>query len=535
MTTAEYPVAIVGAGPVGLTTANLLGTYGVPCALIEQNAETSSHPRAQTIDDESMRTLQAIGCVERFQSLTLPALGSAYYDERGEQFARIGPGSKSYGFFKRNYMLQQQLDALLKEHLESFDCVTCRFGERLESFETHEDGATLHLSGGETLRCRYLVACDGGQSPIRKALGIQMQGWTYDQDWIVLDAIDDPDAEQISRFYCDPTRPTVSIASPNGGRRYEFMLLPGEEREGVLTDEHLAALLARFRPWEPEKITRRAVYTFHARIAERLRAGPVFLLGDAAHLTPPFAGQGMNAGLRDAHNLAWKLALVCTVGLPDRLLDSYETERRDPIWAMIQLAVAMGEFVMPVGAEQVALKSSVLKALERFPGARQWLFEMRFKPRPRYDAGLFAGLDGQPVEASLVGEMVPQPVVLDERARPQLLDALMGPGFCLLVQDDAGEAALERLGHEVWSALSPRRLRLRFDGAGPPAASPLRTARVPRAGEIEDAARNALHARPLRTHRGQVLLVRPDRYAAAACFAEDVDSFGEAVAAALAM
>ena len=228
MTAAEFPVAIVGAGPVGLTAANLLGTYGVPCVLIEQSPGTSSHPRAQTIDDESMRTLQAIGCAERFQSLTLPALGSAYYDEHGEQLARIGPGPRNYGFSKRNYMLQQQLDALLKENLGEMESVTCRFGARLESFEADGEGVTLWISGGETLRCRYLLACDGGQSPIRKALGIEMRGWTYDQDWIVLDAVDDPDTEQISRFFCDPARPAVSIASPNGGRRYEFMLLPGE-------------------------------------------------------------------------------------------------------------------------------------------------------------------------------------------------------------------------------------------------------------------------------------------------------------------
>jgi len=530
MSTTAYPVAIVGAGPVGLTVANLLGTYGVACVLIEQSPGTSTHPRAQTIDDESMRTLQAFGCAARFGELILPAAGSTYYDAQGEAFGQVGAGARNYGFFKRNYMLQQQLEALLVENLARHRAVTQRFGVRLDSFSLKDDRVALKLAGGETLHCRYLLACDGGQSPVRKALGIDMQGWTYDQDWIVLDAVDDPDTERVSRFICDPARPAVSIASPNGGRRYEFMLLPGEDRKDVLSDENLARVLAPFRPWDPTKITRRAVYTFHARIAERLRSGPVFLLGDAAHLTPPFAGQGMNAGIRDAANLAWKLAAVCRHGLPDALLDSYEAERRGPIRAMIQLAVAMGEFVMPVGEAQIALKASLLKSLERFPQARDWLFQMRFKPRPRYAAGVFVALDEQAVEASLVGEMLPQPLVIDASGRLLLLDESMGPGFCLLVQDDAGEAAVSNLDYPIWKVLAPRCLRLGFSARTAPANATLPFARIPAPGEINDAAANLLIARPFRTHRDQVLLVRPDRYVAGACFAQDMAGFSAILA-----
>lgn len=527
MRTEHFPVAIVGAGPVGLTVANLLAQYGVHAILIEKTPGTSLHPRAQTIDDESLRTLQTFGCAARFEPSLRPAQGSNYYDENGECFAQVGAGPKNFGFFKRNYMLQQQLDALLLTNLDSAPCIEQAFNTRLEEFSSDESGVELVLSDKRRVRCDYLVACDGGQSGIRKSLGIAMQGWTYEQDWIVLDAVDDPDTETISRFYCDPVRPAVSIASPNHGRRYEFMLLPGEDRDEALSDDHLAQLLAPFRPWDPDKITRRAVYTFHARIAEQLQHGRVFLLGDAAHLTPPFAGQGMNAGIRDAQNLAWKLGMVCGSGASSAILESYASERRGPIWAMIQLAVAMGEFVMPVGQEQVALKNSLLKSLERFPQAKEWLFQMRFKPKPRYQAGVFVDLGAQAVEASLVGEMLPQPRVLNATGDDCLLDDLMGPGFCLLVQDDDGQEVLAKLKHPVWAMINAKHLRLAFDRTIPTTIDELAVARVPQAPEIEDGAENFLAARPIRTHRGQVILVRPDRYVLGAFFPDEFDSFSE--------
>jgi len=525
--TEHYPVAIIGAGPVGLTVANLLGQYGVSAILIEKTPGTSLHPRAQTIDDESMRTLQTFGCAARFQPLVRPAQGSNYYDENGQCFAQIGAGPKTFGFYKRNYMLQQELDALLLTNLDSAPCIVQAFDTRLVQFSHDESGVDLALSDDRRVHCDYLIACDGGQSDIRKSLGIKLGGWTYEQDWIVLDAVDDPDKETISRFYCDPARPAVSIASPNGGRRYEFMLLPGEERDEVLSDDHLAQLLAPYRPWDRDKITRRAVYTFHARIAEHLQQGRVFLLGDAAHLTPPFAGQGMNAGIRDAQNLAWKLAMVCGSGAAPAILESYETERRGPIWAMIQLAVAMGEFVMPVGQEQVALKNSLLKSLERFPQAKEWLFQMRFKPKPRYQGGVFVDLDTQAVEASLVGEMLPQPKVLNASGDVSLLDDLMGPGFCLLVQDDDGERVLAQLKHPVWPMINATHLRLSFDRTTSTRFEEPAVVRVPQAQEIEGGAQNFQAARPIRTHRGQVLLVRPDRYVLGAFFPDELESFSE--------
>lgn len=509
----DYDVAIIGAGPVGLTCANLLGASGIRCLLVEQNTATPDHPRAQTLDDESLRTLQSFGLGEYFLEKTLTADGSEYYDDEGKVFARVGPGSENYGFPKRNYMLQQQLDETLLRNLGNYPAVTALFATQLTHFEQQQDCVRLDLLPMHekpfSATAAYMLACDGGRSSVRQALGINMTGRTYEQDWIVLDAIDDPDRSPVSRFFCNPARPGVSIASPNGGRRYEFMLLPGEQAEAMLQPASLAALLKPFRPYDEKKIIRKTVYTFHARIAERFRDRRIVLLGDAAHLSPPFAGQGLNTGIRDAHNVAWKIAAVVRGAAQADILDSYETERRAPTWSMIQLAVAMGDFVMPRSSEQQTLKTLLMQTLSRFPEARDYIFQMRFKPKPRYTAGLFLDLDEQAFENSLVGEMIPQPRVAGSAGKVRF-DDVLGAGFALLAQDEAAGRSIEQLRHPLWQRLQPRCVRLYHDRPSKPAESAL--AQVC----IEPAEKPT--ARPLLTHRDQLLLLRPDRYVLAAFF-----------------
>jgi 3-(3-hydroxy-phenyl)propionate hydroxylase len=517
--TLQCDVLVVGCGPVGMTVAALLGQQGISTIVVEQNPSICLHPRAQTIDDESMRTMQAIGIAARVADELTPAAGSGYYDADNHCFASIGPGPQNYGYAKRNYMLQQDLERQLLARLRELDCVALVFNETIVEISQDDEGVIAEAASGCFYQAHYTLACDGGQSSIRAALGIEMLGNTYERDWIVLDTIDDPDTECISRFICDPARPQVSIYSPRGGRRYEFMLRDGETREQVLTDEFLTALLAPYRDIDASQITRRAVYRFHARIASRLREGRVLLLGDAAHLSPPFAGQGMNAGIRDAHNVAWKIAGVLRHSFHADVLDSYDNERRGPIWAMIQLAVAMGEFVMPVGAEQLALTRSLMAALERFPEAHDWIFQMKFKPRPRYGNGLFIDLQRQAFEASLVGEMIPQPAVMDERGQTLLLDHALGNGYSLLAQDDAGERCVASLHSGLWSALAPSRVRLLQ--ADSPHSDVMEDYALPRYMLQADDD----YARPLRTHRDQILLIRPDRYVAGAFFPAQAGAF----------
>lgn len=504
----HVPFVVVGAGPVGLAVGNLLGQQGFKTLVIERNSTTVDHPRAIVLDDEGARTLQAIGAADDFLKHTIEGDGARYFGDDGECFGVVGAGPRNYGFAKRHFMYQPELERALVDNMGRFPTAKLRFSWSVVGINQDPSGVTVECAtpdGPRTIRCDWLLACDGGRSSIRQWLGIDFVGSTYEQDWIVLDLKSDPDHVNYSRFYCSTSRPAVSVPAPRGGRRFEFMLQDGEVGADMLSDDSLARLLAPYRPFRAEDVIRRAIYTFHARIAARLRLGRVLLLGDAAHLTPPFAGQGMNAGLRDAHNVAWKLGLVANGVADAAILDSYDQERRDPAWAMIQLAVAMGQLVMPKGAEQAGLRAMLLKMLESFPGAQDYFLQMKFKPAPRYAGGLFVDLDSQPYEASLVGQMLPQPVVRLASGKTVRLDEVLGGGFALIAQDDAGAVVMAKLTHPLWQKLAPTLVRLTPEGASATDATGIKTAvAVDR------------FVRPIRTHRDQILLVRPDRYVAGA-------------------
>lgn len=524
---ATYDVALIGAGPTGLVMAALLGQAGVRTLLIERSPSTSTQPRAIVLDDEGARTLQAFGMADTVLSHCLPGTGAVYCAADGTAMATVGSGAEDFGFTKRNFIRQPHMERLLAESLAGFPSVDARFSTEASALRQTADAVHLTLTdhdGQRDVSARYVVACDGGRSDVRQALGISLDGSTFAEDWLVVDTEEDLDTGCHARFICDPARPTVIVPAPHGGRRYEFMLLPGEDRETMVQPETVIALLKPYRACTPAQINRATVYTFHARIADRWRDGRIFLAGDAAHLTPPFAGQGMNAGLRDASNLAWKLAGVVTETLSEAILDSYEQERRGPCWAMIALAMTIGDLVMPTQPDQIALRNGLLQLAERFPPAKQFLFEMRFKPRPKLDSGLFFPATDDDAPGALNGAMLPQPRVTTAGGASVRLDDLLGTGFALIAGDVVGEQALSTLDHPLWDQLSPTRLRLCWNDAPLDPTSP----RVNRARP-----ENAAVARPLRAHRDQILLVRPDRYVLGACNPQDLATFTASIAALL--
>jgi 3-(3-hydroxy-phenyl)propionate hydroxylase len=514
----ETDVLIIGSGPTGMTLASFLGDYGISTTLIERNVGLVELPRAIVLDDEGARTMQAIGIMDTLSSEFVPSQGSRYLDEHGDSIAVTGSGSKEFGFEKRYFIDQPILEQFIAEGLQKKTSVKVHFSTSLLSIAQSEEGvfATVQCAekGVHTIKAKYLVGCDGGRSTVRELLDIEMVGDTYGQDWVVIDVINDPNSELYSKFICDPNRPTVIVPAPHGERRYEFMLLPGETREEMLSDEKLALLLSPYRSYNKAEIKRAVIYTFHARIASHWKEGNVFLAGDAAHLTPPFAGQGMNAGLRDVHNLGWKLAAVLSNKAHPKLLESYEDERRDPCWAMICLAATMGEIIMPMTDSQKAAKDFLMHSIEKFPSVKDFFFSMKFKPKPRFTKGTFIEIDSSVVPGSLVGAMMPQPKIALSEGRHQLLDDLTGNQFVILVQDDSCEHAVKSLTHELWRILSPRVIRLNWDNSNSSSAD------ITHVNVMEHEVVN-----DLRVHRDQILIVRPDRYIAGAVFPKDLATF----------
>lgn len=428
-------VAIAGAGPVGLTIANYLGQMGVSVVLIEKLESLIDYPRAIGIDDEALRAMQAVGLVDNVLPHTTPWHAMRFLTPKGRCFADIQPMTDEFGWSRRNAFIQPQVDAVLYDGLSRFPQVRCLFSREVEAFSQNSDGVTLNVKGSggerETVRADWLVACDGGASFIRRTLNIPFEGKTAPNQWIVIDIANDPLATPHVYLCCDPVRPYVSAALPHGVRRFEFMVMPGET-EAQLSEPHkMRQLLSKVLP-DPDNVEliRQRVYTHNARIAERFRVDRVLLAGDAAHIMPVWQGQGYNSGMRDAFNLAWKLALVVNGKAGEALLDSYQQERRDHAKAMIDLSVTAGNVLAPPKRWHGAVRDGISWLLNYLPPVKRYFLEMRFKPMPQYrDGALLAEGEGK---TSPVGKMFIQPKVTLETGQVTLLDEVIGARFAII-------------------------------------------------------------------------------------------------------
>ncbi|MFN3892410.1 MAG: bifunctional 3-(3-hydroxy-phenyl)propionate/3-hydroxycinnamic acid hydroxylase [Beijerinckiaceae bacterium] len=513
-------VAIVGAGPTGLTIANLLGKAGVKVIVIERNPTTVQAPRAVSIDDEALRTMQAAGIVDKVLENVALDYGYQYITPAGVVFAQVEPTAREYGWPRRNAFTQPELEATLREGLTRFPNVKIIFETCCENVKEDADGVTIHIKcqDGEmrNVRARYLAATDGGRSAIRKLIGAQMTGSTYRERWLIVDLKDTKERFRLTRVLCNPKRPTICLPGPDGRRRYEFMVHKGETDEFICTPEKVRELLAMFGPDADTPIVRRQVYTFHARMADRWNTRRIFLGGDAAHLTPPFAGQGMNSGVRDAHNLAWKLTCVVKGELGPGLLDSYFKERSPHAWSLIEMAVNIGKVMMPTSRVQAFLVQTAFRLMRFIPPLHDYYVQMKYKPKPYYKDGFILPDDGG---LNVVGRMQPQPLVerLD-RSRVKF-DELAGDGFALVAFGENAQTTLAACnGHDFGL---PRLARIavlphsmNIDRTADPAILAVRSVdeffeeRLPKSREI-------------------LLVIRPDRYAAAACDVTDVSKIAD--------
>jgi 3-(3-hydroxy-phenyl)propionate hydroxylase len=340
----------------------------------------------------------------------------------------------------------------------------------------------------------------------------------------VIDTVNDRHDQRYAMHHGDPRRPHVIVPGRDGFCRYEFLLLPGEANPGELVPfEFVRRLLEPYRPHvREEDVIRRTVYTFHALLAGRLQAGRCFLLGDAAHMMPPFAGAGLNTGVRDADNLAWKLAAVIAGQAGPRLLESYESERRPHSEAMVRLSVRLGRIMMTTSRRRARVRDAAIAAANLWPPSRRYLAQMRFRPQPDCLSGF--ALNEAPAERTRVtGRLLPQPTVLRADGRRALLDDVLGPGFSVLALGTAGAAAFGELEGRAWERLRPARVEVAPDDR-----SPARGAGWERVADLD-----GLLVRELAGQAGRLVLVRPDRYAAAVFRSAAAREVGEVLLALL--
>ncbi len=428
MHTEDVDVLVVGCGPVGALTANLLGMRGVRTLVVEHGTAPHGQPRAFSCDDEALRIYQQAGLREEvLADMHVPSVAE-YVNAKGRVFARIALDEIDFGLGARPlyFFDQPRLEATLRAGLDRFAHVTLRTGVTMTALS--QGGANVmavlrdRTTGAETrVRARYVLGCDGARSETRRAAGIALSGSSYAEQWLAVSGSVPPDAVRVAdtRFVCDWRRPAFVSPGAHGTYRLEFMLHDGEDPATM----DVAALVAPYVDPGRFTITRSTGNTFHQLIASRWRAGRVFLLGDAAHQMPPFLGQGLCSGLRDAANLTWKLALVLAGGADDDLLDTYEAERRPHTEEMATTSVRMGHVFLVRNRFAAAARDAVLTAIQAVPRVRRFISHFEFKPLPAHREGLMAG--GR--RAGVLGTMFPQPAVA---GRP--LDDLLGPDFAVL-------------------------------------------------------------------------------------------------------
>jgi 3-(3-hydroxy-phenyl)propionate hydroxylase len=429
-------VVICGAGPAGLTLAHLLGADNIDVILIEKLAATVAEPRAIAIDGESLRTLQKVGLLAGFEDELLPGLTADYVNGAGDHLFQAGsPQLRPYGFSTVNSFDQPALDRYLAESLKQRDSVQLCFNHTLQSFEQDEQGVHVYCTdavGAELdIEADYLVGCDGGRSTIRSLLNIEMSGESNPQPWLVIDTIDPHLDQQLDcRFYCDPKRPGMTIRKRHGERRWEWMLMPGEDREFFLCDENIKDIIAPYTDVDKVNIYRKRVYDFHAIIADKWREGRVFLAGDAAHMTPPFAGQGLNSGFRDVSNLGWKLSAVVNGVADANILDSYELERIGHARELIDTALNLGQQIQPIDPEEAAQRDTFFAELNKNPVEVKALEDEMFKSilTRSIDKGLV--MDAE--QENVAGRLLIQPVLKTSNGSAVLLDDCLGSGFSIV-------------------------------------------------------------------------------------------------------
>ncbi len=435
-------VAIVGYGPAGAVAAALLGQAGFTVHVCDRLRDVYEIPRAIALDHEIMRVFQQIGIVDAVLPHTEPFTNSEWFGADGQLIRRMTMVAPPYpqGYTPSIVFTQPPVERLLRAHVARLPNVTVALGTEMTALVQDRGGVTLTLQADDgtpsTVRARWAIACDGGASTARAQVGIELEDLDFDEPWLVVDArVNERGLARLpttSVQYCEPQRPCTLVIGPGNHRRWEISLKPGEDPRQAATAEGTWALLSRWITPEDGELWRQSSYRFHALVAQHWRAGRVFVAGDAAHMQPPFLGQGMCQGVRDVVNLSWKLAAVLRGEVQghaaEALLDSYGTERKAHVRELTGRLKHVGSIICE--RDPAKARERDARLLAECDGV------VKDTPRqdvlPRLDAGCLSATPG-----SGRGTLFPQPRL----AGGTLMDRVCGTGWRLVLDAAAGAHA----------------------------------------------------------------------------------------------
>lgn len=441
-----FDIAIIGCGPVGALAANLLGKQGLSVVVLEKEREHYPLPRAVHLDHEMMRLFQSVGVIDRVAHDMIATDGHLHVGADHGVIRYMGTVGKPkpFGWSNDYFFYQPELETHLREAFADNGAIALRLGAAFVGLSQEADSVNISYDSDgirQHVSARYVIACDGSRSPVRKALGVELDDLDFEEPWLVVDAeVEGPvtfpaltgvpeaaDLQRLSVMMCDPRRPATVVPGRGNHRRWEFMLLPHEDDAVMMQPGNVGALVGAWMKDVPHKIVRAATYRFHGLVAENWQVGRVFLAGDAAHQTPPFFGQGMCHGLRDVANLAWKLAAVVKDGADDALLATYQPERDPHVREVIGAAISAGRYICELDPAKAASRDAAIRAQ-----SSEKQGETAADLIPALTTGVIAsGTSG-------AGERFIQPVLADGRK----LDEMTGDGWRLFVRtaDIPGDA-----------------------------------------------------------------------------------------------